>query len=82
MRAQPQHGRGRLLGLWGIVPSLLLAAPDPATRIEYNRDIRPILSDTCFPGHGPEKNTRKGKLRLDLHASTPPCSGSTTGGLP
>ena len=33
--------------------------------LSYNRDIRPILSDNCFACHGPDKNKRKGKLRLD-----------------
>src|SRR5947207_2280940 len=32
----------------------------------YNRDIRPILSENCFACHGPDKNQRKGKLRLDV----------------
>jgi hypothetical protein len=41
------------------------AAPKPA-KLQYNRDIRPVLSDNCFLCHGPDKNTRKGKLRLDL----------------
>src|SRR5437867_4453968 len=42
-----------------------LAAP-PAKKISYNRDIRPLLSDNCFFCHGPDKNKRKGKLRLDI----------------
>ncbi|MDO8348971.1 MAG: PSD1 and planctomycete cytochrome C domain-containing protein [Planctomycetota bacterium] len=49
-----------------------LATPSPGAesvvpdRIVFNRDVRPILSDNCFPCHGPDANHRKGKLRLDL----------------
>ena len=35
-------------------------------KIEFNRDVRPILSDKCFLCHGPDAGTRKGKLRLDV----------------
>jgi len=39
--------------------------PKKAEKLQFNRDIRPILSDNCFACHGPDKNKRKAKLRLD-----------------
>jgi|GEM_PF-2420944 len=53
-------------------PALLLflvQSLGAADRVEFNRDIRPIFSDTCFQCHGPDKNTRKAKLRLHLEES-------------
>ena len=34
-------------------------------KIDFNRDIRPIFSDTCYACHGPDANKRKAGLRLD-----------------
>ena len=38
-------------------------------KVEFNRDIRPILSDTCFTCHGPDKANRQTELRFDLEES-------------
>ncbi len=61
---------GRRIG-WLICLALLpalLAAPRHApaqAKVDFNRDIRPILSNKCFACHGPDEKHRKTKMRLD-----------------
>ena len=44
----------------------------PAAPVEFNRDVRPILSDRCWACHGPDSVNRKANLRLDVEASARP----------
>ena len=43
-----------------------LGRPKNSEPINFNRDVRPILSDNCWSCHGPDKGNRKAKLRLDI----------------
>ena len=78
-----RHVFGFAAGLW-IVTALghrtisgQVAAQ--TTRVSFNRDVRPIMSDTCFRCHGPDQNARMAGMRLDIReeAVTPTRSGRT-----
>ena len=60
------------LGLAGALATMAstppVATPIPG-KIDFNRDVRPILSDTCFKCHGPDASARKAKLSLHIPES-------------
>ena len=64
-----QRGR-KSIGLSLLTAAALASLAGTATaadppKLEYNRDIRPILAENCFACHGPDSAARKADLRLD-----------------
>src|SRR4051812_29582231 len=51
------------LALLFLLASALSAA---AGTVDFNYDIRPIISAKCYHCHGPDAASRKAKLRLDI----------------
>ena len=65
VRASLLAGLLGLLLAGGLERSLL-----PAQQVDFGREIKPILSDTCYQCHGPDVEQRKANLRLDLREVT------------
>src|ERR1051325_2340921 len=50
-----------------LVALLLHVSTAPAaSKVDFNYDIRPIISTKCYHCHGPDEKSRKAKLRLDI----------------
>src|SRR5579862_4278169 len=56
--------RAATLILWFLATLGVAADSQPGT-VEFNRDIRPILSDKCYACHGPDKANRKTNFHFD-----------------
>ena len=56
----------RVVVFWAMMYLYGGAIPVAADSVDFAREIRPILSDTCFHCHGPDGAKRKSGLRLDL----------------
>ena len=63
---------------WVLLAAVIWTAPGNA-QVRFNRDIRPIMAETCFRCHGPDKSSRMAGMRLDLRdeALKPNRSGVT-----
>lgn len=55
------------LAAFGLAALPAFAAVEFST-VEFNRDIRPILSDKCFSCHGPDSGKRVNQIRFDVEA--------------
>jgi len=42
-----------------------MAGQEALPKLDFNRDVRPILSEHCYACHGPDENKRKAGLRFD-----------------
>ncbi len=51
-----------------------------AETLQFNRDIRPILSQNCFQCHGPDEKSREGDFRIDVRESA--LAKADSGGRP
>ena len=70
LRSQRSSCGSPLLVATVLITVLGLGHPaQAADKLQYNRDIRPILAENCFACHGPDSAARKAGLRIDQRAA-------------
>jgi hypothetical protein len=52
-----------------VVIATMTSSAMSAAPLSFSRDIKPILSDSCYHCHGPDDMARESELRFDLRAS-------------
>src|SRR5437879_12740879 len=70
MTTMPKMIRRPSMAVFAVITTVSLAifaaaAPQQPKKLRYNKDVRPILAENCFPCHGPDSAARKAGLRLD-----------------
>ncbi len=75
---------GPILAILAIAGAIKITAQTPAAKapaaseVNFDREVRPILSNNCFRCHGPDESSRVGGFRLDLReeATKPQAAGT------